>query len=308
MNFIILKAIKAHAIRALTSLLPRFVARRQLRPIELPWGSDTLHFSDVADFEFALGARTGVLPARLHELMQRSGAELEAELHGIGNLDQRIGGIIDAKDGLGQLCGPAIAHLGVSVFSKDYEWRGMFARLLELPPDCDHFLRAALIQYRHYLSARLSTVQLVTGMKASAAGGNAALDDSAGHAKATMMFTADGGLHPFSRDELRRLPQGEAVSLRLARGSAISLKLARHQFSLTHNRDWILVADNGKTYTLHAGVNCVGRGRDNDVSLDADFRNVSRKHLLAQPLEDDVILLTDISSHGTYVPPTALAS
>ena len=304
----IFKDIKAHATRALRSLVPRFVARRNLPPIELPWGSDTLHFGDVADFEFALGARTGVLPARLHELMQRSGTELEAELQGIRTLDQRIGGIIDAQDSLRQPCGPAIAHLGVAVFSKDYEWRGMFARLLELPPECDRFLRAALIQYRHYLSARLSTVRLVTGMQAATAGGNAALDDSAEHARATMMFTSDGGLLPLRRDELRRLPQGEAVTLRLARGSAISLKLARHQFSLTHNRDWTLVADNGKTYTLHAGVNCVGRGRDNDVSLDSDFRNVSRKHLLAQPLDDDVILLTDISSHGTYVPPTALAS
>ena len=304
----IFKDIKAHATRALSSLLPRFVARRNLPPIELPWGSDTLHFSDVADFEFALGARTGVLPARLHELMQRSGTELEAELQGIRTLDQRLGGIIDAQDSLRQPCGPAIAHLGVAVFSKDYEWRGMFARLLELPPECDRFLRTALIQYRHYLSARLSTVRLVTGMQAATAGGNAALDDSAEHARATMMFTSDGGLLPLRRDELRRLPQGEAVTLRLARGSAISLKLARHHFSLTHNRDWTLVADNGKTYTLHAGVNCVGRGRDNDVSLDSDFRNVSRKHLLAQPLDDDVILLTDISSHGTYVPPTALAS
>jgi hypothetical protein len=142
-------------------------------------------------------------------------------------------------------------------------------------------------------------------MKALAAEASAPSDE---HAKATMMFTSDGEARPFSRDELRRLPQGEAVTIKLARGGAISLKLARHRFSLTHNRDWTLVADNGKTYTLHAGVNCVGRGRDNDVSLDADFRNVSRRHLLAQPLADDVIVLTDLSSHGTYVPPTGLAS
>lgn len=95
----------------------------------------------------------------------------------------------------------------------------------------------------------------------------------------------------------------------MARGSAISLKLAKHPFSLTHNREWTLVAADGKIYTLHAGVNRVGRGRDNDVALlDADFRNVSRQHLLAQPLADDVMVLTDISVHGTYAPPAALAS
>ncbi len=98
------------------------------------------------------------------------------------------------------------------------------------------------------------------------------------------------------------------MTIKLARGASISLKLARHQFSLSHQRGWSLMADNGKCYTLHPGVNSVGRGRDNDVPLDPDFRNVSRKHLLAQPLDGDVIMLTDVSAHGTYVPPTALAS
>ena len=60
--------------------------------------------------------------------------------------------------------------------------------------------------------------------------------------------------------------------------------------------------------SLARGINRVGRARDNDVALDADFRNVSRQHLLAQPVADDAIVPTDISAHGTYVSPTALAS
>jgi len=301
-----LKDVKTRVILAVRGVLPRFLPFRQRRVIELPWGASKLCFEDLRDFEFALGARTGVLPARLHELMQRSLTELQTELQGIRNLDQRIGAIVKPDADVTLPCGPAIAHLGVGVFSKDFEWRALFANLIELPAGSDRFLRSALGKYQQYLAARLSTVRLIMDMKALSAGASENAEDA--HSTATMMFASDGVPRPFNRDELRRLPQGEAVTLRLARGSAISLKLARHQFSLTHNRDWTLIADNGKTYTLHEGVNCVGRGRDNDVSLDPDFRNVSRKHLLAQPLADDVIVLTDISSHGTYVPPTALAS
>ncbi len=305
----IFKDIKTLTAQTLKRLLPRFAFDRRQQPIELLWGRDTLRFEDLTDFEFALGARTGVVPARLHELMQRPSAELEAELQGILNLEQRIGGIVAANNSSRLPCGPAVAHLGVSVFSKDYEWRALFAGLIELPAHSDGFLRAALVKYQQYLRDRLRAVRLVMEMKSHLPGVDGILGDVKDeYLKATMMFGVDDKLRPFSREELRRLPQGEAVTLRLARGSAISLKLARHEFSLSHNREWTLVADNGKTYTLHAGVNCVGRGRDNDVSLDPDFRNVSRKHLLAQPLDDDVIVLTDISSHGTYVPPTALAS
>lgn len=298
------KDIKATAIMILAQLAPAMVSARGQQRIEFPWGADKLRFEHIADFDFALSARTGVLPARLHELMRRSAGDLEAEAVGIRNLDQRITDILSANEAEAVPCGPAVAQIGIAVFSKDFDWRSLFAQLVELPASEDGYVRTALRKYQLYLNARLSTVRTVLALLCR----DPVVASEEMDAKATVMFTADGEMHEFTRDELRRLPQGEAVTLRLAPGSAISLKLARHQFSLIHNREWALVADNGKTYTLHDGVNCVGRGRDNDVSLDSDFRNVSRKHLLAQPLANDVILLTDISSHGTYVPPTALAS
>lgn len=298
------KDIKITVTRILARLAPALFGASKQQRVEFPWGADKLRFEHLADFDFALSARTGVLPARLHELMRRSAADLEAEVHGIRHLDQRITDILTANEAEAIPCGPAVAQIGVAVFSKDFDWRSLFAHLVELPASDNSYVRMALRKYQLYLNARLSTVRTVLELLAHAP----AMASEEMDAKATVMFTADGEMHEFTRDELRRLPQGEAVTLKLAPGSAISLKLARHQFSLTHNREWALVADNGKTYTLHDGVNCVGRGRDNDVSLDSDFRNVSRKHLLAQPLANDVILLTDISSHGTYVPPTALAS
>ena len=296
-----LKIFKIRAMKVLQGLLWRFAPNRGGHPIELAWGTEKLRFDAPADFEFALGARASLPPSRWQELTQRSALELETEEQDLDSLAQRIGDIIEAYDTAGQPCGPAIARIGVAVFSKDYDWRTVFVRLIELPVGCDSFIRTALVKYLQYLQARHDAVRLVMATNTP----KIAADE---HVRATVMLASSAVMVPFERDELRRLPQGEAVTLRLARGSAISLKLAKHPFSLTHNREWTLVAADGKIYTLHAGVNRVGRGRDNDVALDAEFRNVSRQHLLAQPLADDVIVLTDISVHGTYVPPTALAS
>ena len=297
----ILKIFKTRATKVLQGLSRQFAHYRGGHPIELAWGTEKLRFKAPADFEFVLGARTSLPPSRWQELMQRSAAELDTEEQDLDSLKQRIGDIVKAYDTVRQPCGPAIARIGVAVFSKDHDWRTVFVRLIELPVGCDDFIRVALVRYRQYLQARHDAVRLVMAT-------NAAKTTADEHAKATVMLASSAVMVPFERDELRRLPHGEAVTLRLARGGAISLTLAKHPFSLTHNREWTLVAADGKIYTLHAGVNRVGRGRDNDVALDADFRNVSRKHLLAQPLADDVIVLTDISVHGTYLPPTALAS
>ena len=76
MNF---KDLKIGATKVLQGLLPRFAPDRGRRPIELDWGREKLRFETPADFEFALSARTSVPPRRLQELMQRSGAELEAK-------------------------------------------------------------------------------------------------------------------------------------------------------------------------------------------------------------------------------------
>lgn len=292
---------KRRATKILRGLFGRPAPVQGKRPMALAWGTELLRFEVPTDFAFALSARTNVPPSRLQALLQRTRTELEVEGLEIANLERRLGDVVAAYDSDMQPCGPAIAHLGIGIFSQDFDWRLLFARLVELPCDCDDFVRVALIKYLQYLKARRGSVLLAMATKAP-------MSVAGGHIQAPLMRTSSAAMAAFEPDELRRLPQGKAVTLHLARGSVISLKLAKHAFSLTHDREWTLIAGDGKSYPLHAGINRVGRGRDNDVALDADFRNVSRAHLLAQPVADDAIVLTDISAHGTYVPPTALAS
>ena len=298
MNF---KRLRTHAVNALAAFCPP--ARRQQGrcPIEFIWGAQKLRFQAPLDFAFALSARTSVPPSRWQKFLHHSVAELETEEQNIASLAQRIGDVIAAYDHQRRSCAPAIAQIGGAVFSKDHDWRTIIARLIDLPAGCDGFIRVALDKYLQYLQARHSTVLLALATKAP-------ITSAEAHNQATVMLALSPVIYPVECEDLRRLPCGEAVTLHLAHGRAISLKLAKHPFSLTHDQAWMLVAADGRAFTLRAGLNRVGRGRDNDVALGPDFRNVSRQHLLAQPLAGDNIVLTDISAHGTYVAPTALAS
>ncbi|MCB1746365.1 MAG: FHA domain-containing protein, partial [Gammaproteobacteria bacterium] len=69
-----------------------------------------------------------------------------------------------------------------------------------------------------------------------------------------------------------------------------------------------LLADDGQRYTLQRGVNTIGRSRDNSVMVSSALRNISRKHLLVETVGQDAVMLTDLSSSGTFIPPTAIAS
>ena len=53
---------------------------------------------------------------------------------------------------------------------------------------------------------------------------------------------------------------------------------------------------------LRNGKNVVGRSLQSDVGLDPVFRAVSRRHLIVEFGDDDVVRLTDISTLGTFLP------
>jgi pSer/pThr/pTyr-binding forkhead associated (FHA) protein len=69
-----------------------------------------------------------------------------------------------------------------------------------------------------------------------------------------------------------------------------------------NDNGWMLREPSGQLHRLNSQQIMVGRGRDNEIRLDSEFRNISRRHLLLEPLDDHVIILTDLSSHGTFAP------
>jgi predicted component of type VI protein secretion system len=63
-----------------------------------------------------------------------------------------------------------------------------------------------------------------------------------------------------------------------------------------------LVDEHGSKHTINAGKNIVGRDSVCNVVVDTSLRDVSRMHLIIEPLDDGKIRFTDLSSHGTFLP------
>ena len=103
-----------------------------------------------------------------------------------------------------------------------------------------------------------------------------------------------------------RLPKGETVEIELERNHAIDLLLAKHQCRILLGERLLFVDQEGHDSELRAGRNVVGRDATSDVIMDADLRDVSRKHLIVENDGVGQIKLTDISSHGTSLPPRYL--
>ena len=256
-----------------------------------------LNFRGLRDFEFCLAPRTAVPSLRFSELFQRADTELQAEAVNMRTLERQLRGILGDDGQHGISCTATLARLGVRMISKDHDWRAIFIELVESRRVDDAYTRVALAAYLSYLNARYDVIHMLLALKRDAFAEAFTPD------KSTVIVAADEPLTGSPDSALRRLPQGEAVTVRLENGEDITIRLAKHRFSLSHRHGWSLRADDGKHYTLRQGVNSVGRSRENDVAVDAHLANVSRKHLLAQPLRADAIVLTDISSYGTYIPP-----
>jgi len=100
---------------------------------------------------------------------------------------------------------------------------------------------------------------------------------------------------------LQRLPVGEPVMLRLPATGEIEIVLSRHRFKVAVGQRLYLVDDAGHDYALHHGRNVVGRQPGNDIVLNPAYRDVSRKHLVIDVNDNASLLVTDLSSHGTFV-------
>lgn len=307
--------VNTRPIEPTTSLIQRLRARLSWRPwrregvLELCLGDDRLRYRSCREFGFAMASRNAVPALRTDELLRRPLDELRAEITTLRTLENQLEGVLEDGERLGIPVTSTLRALGVRMFSKDHDWRAVFRALLTLAPAREPYVRVALRHYLDYLAARREVIGLVVGLRAAHEQRAEAVTADASFApdRATVAFDARA-VELTPTKPMRRLPQGEAVRLRLECGREVDIRLARHTFSLAHGSDWTLRDGSGRHYRLREGVNSVGRSRDNDISLDAKLHNVSRRHLLAQPVGPDEIELVDLSSAGTWIPETALAS
>ena len=273
-------------------------------------GGRDLTFTRPEDFAFCIGSRISVPAQRFQASLRQPSDELWREAEAIKKVEKQLIAVIEETRQSGSPCAPAIRRLNLKMFSNDQNWRGIFTALGKLGDEYGEYQLIGLMKYLQYLGARQGILRLAYVIKnqgREAEQGPAEDMDQGNLTKETVIFDVMQ-IEDSKRlvDPFQRLPQGQPTRVRLDRGQAMEILLATTRFSLACDGAWTLTDSEGHRFPLRAGRNKVGRSRTNDISLNRDFRNISRCHVVMEPEETDVILLTDLSSHGTFVPSTNL--
>jgi hypothetical protein len=281
------------------------------RPLELGIGRNRYVFATPMDFEFALAGTCAVPVGRFAEMIALRPDELRHESRGIRKVEKQFVAVLEKCIEDPESIGALIRELGVKQFSKDHRWRDIISSLNALGPGQDEYKKIALVKYLQYLASRHDLVNMIYSAKtAEPVDEDISLspEPPAGPAEhATVAFDV-GDLQDAPRvmNPYERLPRGQTVALRLPDGATVDILLSKHKFKLVAGDPLALVDSTGHRYDLHPGKNRIGRHVDNDVTIDTAYRSVSRKHLILEPRAHDVVRITDLSAHGTFVPPEYL--
>jgi hypothetical protein len=296
------------ALARLCERLSQLRVRRD-RALALEFPERFVHFRSVEEFDFALSSRTDFPAARVRELVALGPCQLERTASAIREVERRFADVLARSVHEPGLIGEFMRELDLKAVSKDHHWRDIMEGLVRLSPDLDPYKRVALIKYMQYLRARQDIMRSVfvekTRGDASAAlhAAREAPPAPAVELGDTAVFDHTAVVRGEVRDEgFATLPKGESVRIDLGSARDMELVLAGNRMRLYTGRDWYLADDGGSTYPLRPGKNLVGRHSGCHVVVDAACRSVSRTHLILEPAGEGVVILTDISSHGTEVP------
>ena len=103
--------------------------------------------------------------------------------------------------------------------------------------------------------------------------------------------------------EMERLSKGENVAVHVNAGEQIDLILSNHKCMIVGGETNIKFVDaSGKFFDLKRGKNIIGRGSSSDIVMSEKLRDISRMHMVIEEADTNTLYLTDLSSHGTYIP------
>ena len=276
-------------------------------PARLNVDGKVLTFHSLEEFEFCLDPRTEVPARKVAELLQKPLQHLRDEARNIRHVEQRFMQVLtDALDDPAAL-GRSMTSLDRQLFSQDFRWRSIVSSLDVLGPERDDFRRAALVRYVQYLRSRQFALREAyaeykrrehVAVIPDPEPANAAQPLSL---RETAIFEVEDLAPREGGPTLEPLPRGQTVGIRVSDEAPLEILLSNHKFELVAGEPYTFKDELGSEYSLRRGRNAVGRDVHNDIVVDAGFRDVSRKHLVIEPVSSEYVQLTDLSSHGTYV-------
>ncbi len=282
------------------------------KPLELTIGDQTISFLSIADFEFCVSGRTSVPSKKISEMVKSSAKQLKKEAHTIKDIEKSFVSILSRSIEESSSISRSLRELDTTIFSQDHGWRNIIAALNDSGDEFNPFRRIALVKYMQYLSSRQDIIKYLYSEKRKAAGeshnGNAdQMEDD--QFKDTLIFEntlfepqADSP----KGDEFERMPKGEAVITTLKPNERIIVMLSKHKCEIEANGQIYFIDQSGRKHALDKGRNVIGRDASGTVVIDPGLRDVSRLHLVVENMGSNSLQLTDLSSHGTYVPSALL--
>ena len=281
--------------------------------LQLEIDGETYVFASPREFEFALAGRTSLPTGKFTALSRLADDELLREAEAIRAVEQRFEDALSGAIEDITTVGPVLKSMEPSIFSPDHGWRSIIAALNDAEDASETYKKVALVKYTQYLASRQEVVKTLYGnrykreeKRAKAENGSSVYRPTS-RLRETMLIElnaiADAEHH---EGAFSRLPKGETVEVALEEHHAIDLLLARHQCRILLEDKLLFIDESGRNSELHAGRNVVGRDASSDIVISAKLRDVSRKHLIVESDGARQIKLTDISSHGTSLPPRYL--
>jgi len=274
---------------------------------------DNYVFQSPQDFEFALNGRTCLPAPKIAALSRLDDNELLREAEAIRAVEQRFSQALSGTLEDITSVGPFLKAMEPTIISQDNNWRSIIMALNDVDCVPETYKKIALVKYMQYLTSRQEVVKsLYANRQPRSTAEDRPVNGSAVYRptarfRDTMLINLSD-ISEMERHEISfsRLPKGETVEIALQRDHAVDLLLAKHQCRILLQDRLLFVNQEGHDSELRVGRNIVGRDATSDVIMDSGLRDVSRKHLIVENDGVGQVKLTDISSHGTSLPPRFL--
>lgn len=287
--------------------------RTPIDGLDINIDGDRYVFQSPQDFEFALSGRTSLPAPKIAALSRLSDDELLREAEAIRAVEQRFAEALSGTLEDITSVGPFLRTMEPSIISQDNNWRSIIRALNGVDRMPETYKKIALVKYMQYLTSRQEVVKSLYTNRQSGKTGEDQPENGSAVYRPTARFRETMLINLNVSPELERhetsfsrLPKGETVEVDLEGDHPIDLLLAKHQCRILLRDRLLFVDQGGNNSELRVGRNVVGRDATSDVIMDASLRDVSRKHLIVESNGVGQIKLTDISSHGTSLPPKYL--
>ncbi len=227
-----------------------------------------------------LDARTEILE---HTRISPRSAHPVSDLALVDSLLARLSREPEAADAV-------LRELGTTFFPVENGWRSLFTRLIQQPRSQPELKRLALEDYRRYLARR----------EAERATGATPLMSRLPPPPAGTQGMERGEETP--APHLVRLPVGRPVAVRSPdEHRPFECRLASCVAWIRTGASPLFAIPDYRSFVLRDGRNLIGREPSGDIVIESRWSDVSRRHLMIDVTDLGRLILTDLSSFGTFV-------